>query len=122
MSEKNLKTTALRIGNLILPGTVTSVSDNGEVKVYDGYTTWSSDKQREGWLEGQPIVKELLIDHFGFKENEQGLEHELGAAKIICRTNCDKWYFEVGGLYIGELKYIHQIQNIYHSIMGRELR
>jgi hypothetical protein len=117
-----MKSTDLRIGNLILPGTVTSLSDNGVIKVYDGYGVFSSDKQIEGWLQGQPIGKELLIDDFGFKENEQGYEHELGAAKIICRSNSDKWYFEIGALYLGEIKYIHQVQNIYHSIMGRELK
>lgn len=46
----------------------------------------------------------------------------VGALKMHFRRFADTWYSELGEIYLGDrIQYVHQLQNIYHSIHGTEL-
>lgn len=47
----------------------------------------------------------------------------VSALNLNARKGGDNIYFELGDIYLGDsnLKYLHQLQNIYYSLTGKEL-
>lgn len=74
-------------------------------------------------LYGIPLTKEWL-ERCGRKcENGNGWEYQIqvGALKWYFRWNTE-WYSEVGGIYIdSRVQYIHQLQNLYFALTGKEI-
>ncbi|WP_346236731.1 hypothetical protein ABDK00_014135 [Niabella insulamsoli] len=112
----------LRVGNLVLidgvPKSVIEISIHGvcyvdDIKLFETY----------GNISPIPITEEILIKA-GFEKSfgtNWEYERSIGAIKMYCLWNTE-WYFELGGIYLGDHpKYLHQLQNIYYSLLGKEL-
>lgn len=73
-------------------------------------------------VEPIPLTEEWLL-RFGATPNvnEPGHKVRLGATNMTVRINAGKAYAEIPGLYIGELKGVHHLQNIVAALTGQEL-
>ena len=63
------------------------------------------------------------LERFGEKRNRPDWQYEIqvGALKWYFRWNTE-WYSELGGIYLdSRFKYVHQVQNLYFSLIGQEL-
>jgi len=110
----------LRIGNYYI-----DITD--ELRELSGYELWQmtvkENKGNLGIMEYQPvpITQQRLID-LGF-EDIGGHEYILGNALMLDNAYTDKgvWNFVYENSYITEFNYIHQLQNLYFAITGKEL-
>jgi hypothetical protein len=124
-----IKTTELRIGNLVLfaqESTVFKVMDidlNG-IGVDDGdERTWIEIDQ----FEGVPITEELLLK-FGFEKNfiSPNVErYSVDGFAINSYSNKEDGDYFWLGYYMNSInkhiEYVHQIQNLYFALTGKEL-
>ena len=119
---KAMKATDLRIGNLIY-------SDTKQVTVIDGFMNDSVYKNVDDervrfilsnitYCNGIPLTEEWLFK-FGFKRFPWGLV----AGNLLFKDNlkCTELTFEVGNGFRVEIKYVHQLQNLYFALTGEEL-
>ena len=145
-----MKTTELRIGNYI-KGIYETEIDRGngiiedaecfeEVRVvgldsvnFSEYSIWVEDGSREIYdsFEGIPLTEEWLIK-FGF-ESIRYTYNWGGFNKIIYyHINKDDLHIEKSGFdglwdciieteFIAQMKYVHQLQNLYFSLTNKEL-
>ena len=110
----------LRIGNYYI-----DITD--ELRELSGYELWQmtvkENKGNLGIMEYQPvpITQQRLID-LGF-EDIGSYEYILGNALMLDNAYTDKgvWNFVYENSYITEFNYIHQLQNLYFAITGKEL-
>jgi hypothetical protein len=131
---ENLQTTELRIGNLVMQngfyGYVYSIgspeprkekrfSDKAIITLFDnGLTTVPIDE-----IEPIPLTEEILLK-LGFKQNEQfktNFKFYLKDNEIeinIYNGNNNSW---LNDRYVINLKYVHQLQNLFFSLCGEEL-
>lgn len=73
-------------------------------------------------LEPVPLTKEWLIDKF--EATLIGIEYKLKASalEITIRINAGHVYCEFGNVYLGgRIQYVHELQNLVHSLCGKEL-
>jgi hypothetical protein len=67
-----------------------------------------------------PLTEEWFLD-FGFEEEEDYfvyvLSYDFGEIKIYRQGG----YFFIEGVIKQEVKYVHQLQNLYHALTGNEL-
>lgn len=71
----------------------------------------------------QPIIlnEDWLIRFGAEKVNQSDWSLKFGGLKFYCRYN-KVWYSSIESLYLSDrLQYVHQLQNLYHSITGFEL-
>lgn len=71
-----------------------------------------------------PISEDILFK-CGFVEStirtDFKLKLRICAINLYCRFNTE-WYFELEGIYLGSTpKYLHQLQNLYFALTGKEL-
>lgn len=73
----------------------------------------------------RPIeITEAYLVLLGFKiiKGDWQYYKNMSALKVYARVNSRRLYFEIGGIYMGEIKYVHRLQNIWHSLSnGQEL-
>jgi hypothetical protein len=117
-----MKATELRIGNWVDQpnegvAKVTSILNNLQIRTETGYV--------DKYCKSIPLTEEWLLK-FGFKINRQTKEDNN-----IWRCNWTEGYFEVEQIigfflwdnhcYGTEIKYVHQLQNLYFALTGEEL-
>lgn len=124
-----LKTTDLRIGNLLHSGTVVGLADNGEIKVYDGYSVFSSNSMSEQWRSEQPIeLSSDILIKAGFEVKKWGeietIEYDISDGIYLTKINenvASVVVLYAQGVEVYRYLYLHQLQNLYFSITGTEL-
>ena len=109
-----MKATELRIGNWYSSGVD---MDTGE-QVYnqvlpDLYMNWHVNGC---WAKPIPLTKEWL-ERFGFEINQNGY-YQKGEYKISDKM--EFYFFDVGDWQM-TINYVHQLQNLYFSLTGKEL-
>lgn len=126
-----MKAEELRVGNLVSNAfnppqeilVVKQITGYGEMKgvhvskINEDFV-WSLP---ELGIIGIPLTKFWLLK-FGFIPKEYGYVNQIYVRKPDNRVN--DFYFEFDGFDIGkevELKYVHQLQNLYHALTGEEL-
>lgn len=108
----------LTIGNLLsLNGNTLEVSSIGPdfISVEDGGLYAVEE------FEPVLITEEMLLKLGAYKV---GIEYNLKASalKITIRINAGHVYCEFGNVYLGgRIKYVHQLQNLFHALCGKEL-
>jgi hypothetical protein len=114
-----MKAEELRLGNLVSNMnprhndsilTIESIGDNHEVNVF--YRKYLLSE-----LEPIPLTEEWLLK-FGF--------HKYKGDNSDCflndfETSCNRELFFWKGTYIQNIKYVHQLQNLYFALTGEEL-
>lgn len=126
-----LKSSELRIGTIVQAGIIVELTKD-DIVVYDGYQKWRQSKGME--IEPMPLTEGLLLIRLGFKktigfyiEIDDDKSLELGFNNDNS-TNQYYVYFRnknKGGvddlvLIRKDLKYVHELQNLYYSITGKE--
>jgi len=107
----------LRIGNYLDAAGETEIV----TEIYEDYFYTKSCKSTWALIKPIPITKEWLID-FGCQyidDHEYIIKDDL----ILENEYTDKgvWNFCTEHSWITEIKYIHQLQNLYFAITGKEL-
>lgn len=130
-----IKSNELRIGNLIENGfkksngfpdyidRVVSLSEEGEINI------WSESlKNQNGGSECMVALPIQLTEDWLIKLGFERLSEKyyiLDMCEFSTRYYYSYsggfWRFEVEGKLVSELKYVHQIQNIYFVLTGKEL-
>jgi hypothetical protein len=104
-TETQIKCTDLRIGNLVY-------SERKNIVRIDSVCEWGKRP-----LFGIPLTPEIL-EKAGFNY------------KVLDQYKNEYFYYHLGGLLVRrydkaimstDIKYIHQLQNLYHSLIGNEL-
>lgn len=124
-----MKATELRIGNLVC--LTSDVGDFPEyIETIVGVMDIEHAIKQEDFFEGIPITEEWLI-RFGFEKYDV-----MGENHFFCFSEEDKFSFNLclrdNKIKVSfynldwdrafELDYIHQLQNLYFSITGEELK
>jgi len=112
--NKPMKAIELRIGNITSMGVVCLIEDN-VFRVLDS----EGDTFKNTWADIQPIplTQEWFLK-LGF--------HKYKGDNSDCflddfETSCNRKLFFWKGTYIQNIKYVHQLQNLYFSLTGEEL-
>lgn len=121
-----MKATELRIGNLInkkeLQMTVENIGENG-INYYHGAEFDNPTSDYDEWeiLSGIPLTEEWLLK-FGFKEND--FCFILGTLNLYTSQH-GAWDYYAGcgneRQWVTSIRYIHQLQNLFFAITGKEL-
>ena len=112
---ENLRVTELRIGNLIFQSGQITTIENISRSIND----WERvNNKRLFDCTPIPLTEEWLLK-FGFKRFPWGLV----AGNLLFKDNlkCTELTFEVGNGFRVEIKYVHQLQNLYFCLCGKEL-
>jgi hypothetical protein len=115
-----MKAEELRIGNLVQ-------DDYGQIKVVNSidfnpdrldYTISFpfGDYEEVGLLTPIPLTEEWFIN-FGLHQGTWGYYHKNGFVISVER----QVYFGEEEVWIAELNYVHQLQNLYFTLTGEEL-
>lgn len=124
----------LRIGNLfdhfedgVLPIEEIKKDSDG----FDGYYAVfrnNSIKCRIDFLDPIPLTEEWLLK-FGFEKDKYDYFHHIKSKIIIGHTTTDEFFeyeyltgFQDSQTEMCELKYIHQLQNLYFALNCQELK
>jgi len=119
----------LRIGNKIYGvsdriETVTLIKENGLIESYPGLFKEANSPQEVMYCSGIPLSEEILLK-CGFSKF-----HEFSMADANYRISTKERYLMIEllhGKYIAniyhqvEIKYLHQLQNLYFALTGQEL-
>jgi hypothetical protein len=115
----------LRVGNLVLVnGIVEEVETVGESGInycgfYDGICSTYEAKD----IQGIPLTEEWLLN-FGFIDDDDDFLIDISEQEII-HINLHKKRFLIEGyngiVKLKEVYFIHQLQNLYFSLMGEEI-
>ena len=97
---------------------------HGNLVIYGGHQTTIDEKEIIHFIrfpdkyEPIPLTEEWLLK-FGFKRFPWGLV----AGNLLFKDNlkCTELTFEVGNGFRVEIKYVHQLQNLYFCLCGKEL-
>lgn len=120
-----MKTNELRIGNKLIISdeivTVTAIfSDTihstNENRNYAGFSL--------ELYKGIPLTEEWLLK-FGFYKNDENYyvkENQTSIDLIKILFDEFNFYAENRGVVLREIKYIHQLQNLYFTLTGEELK
>ena len=122
-----MKTSELRIGNYLNgrkgPVTVTEIRENNRVKIKENPSNFTVGD----CLHPIPLTEEWLL-RFGFiaKNWYSNFEHwsdtwfQLSSSVIKANKERSCFYFDNEMINI-EIKYVHQLQNLYFALTGEEL-
>ena len=70
-------------------------------------------------LQPIPLTEEIILD-FGYKQNSFSLNFENDTRiSIYKKYNC--FIAQIDNTVIREIKYVHQLQNLYHALTNEEL-
>lgn len=121
MSEK-VKVSELRIGNYILD---TSPYTDKIVYVDGWFINYVSEQpSRAEYIHGIPLSEEWLL-RFGLTPGMGGWNHSTEQEPFIIKEFETGVYYYTGdeGYKLGKgIRYVHQLQNLYHAITGEELK
>ncbi len=120
-----MKANELRIGNYVNFGIV-----NEPIKLTGGI-----DSENSTIIMAQPIpLTEEWLLKFGFVKDTQIFDIQyyekqfLKASTLsiqLCNGICEKRNASIGydleWIFIGDIKHVHQLQNLYHALTGKEL-
>lgn len=106
----------LRIGNLVFDG-------KGVYEV--SLLTFQKDNEQGYYFKNlSPIrITGGWLKRFGFEKNENG-EYEIQNTSFFyskSKEHTDYWVFRTMEYDTIEVKYVHQLQNLYFAITGKEL-
>jgi len=114
-----MKRTELRVGNLILLG----LSEILEVRSIHPLCIIVTDANREIHFDSvRPIpLTEDWLEKFGFKNTDAGWSN--GTKANLHKTVNGGYMLPSFGHhdFVTELKYVHQLQNLYFALTGKEL-
>lgn len=106
----------LRIGNLVL-----SPYDNANIEVNGTDIFMLENKHhREVKFQPIPLTEEWLLK-FGFKRFPWGLVKGNILFKDNLKNPCEELILEIGNGFRVTIKYVHQLQNLYFALTGKEL-
>ena len=131
-----INTKELRVGNIIFNGTITEVHEHYFI-FKDGYTHWDSRKIIPNaiigielmpfWLKKCGFEQMLKSDNQTYQSNaELNFGYPViylneSKTSMLCTNNSGLCQY----LFIGhsriECRYLHQLQNLYFALTGREL-
>jgi hypothetical protein len=119
-----MKASELRIGNLTKQGPVTAIRSNDEfIVTHDSIYDYSSNAIN---IEPIPLTEERLTK-FGLKK-EPGLENGLFKwHRSAVYSLQGRWLYGIladdnnSYYHVSELEYVHQFQNLYFALTGKEL-
>lgn len=97
----------LRIGNRVLIDGVSNNVDLHDMKYYDQ-------------LYPIPITEDWLI-RLGFETNGLGYSPKDDCTICVEKWSDGDWYCSIGEGYEREIYHIHQLQNLYFALTGKEL-
>lgn len=108
----------LRIGNLFL-----EKNSKTEIKVLqlsENEIVFEGDFKGQWQAEPIPLTEDWLL-RFGFKHTGNGFYINIKSKIDLCNIG-DK-YFNLGfkNISIGNIKYVHQLQNLYFALTNTEL-
>jgi hypothetical protein len=115
-----MKASELRIGNFVksidIEYVVSQIDVHGNIKGVEGDTSFNLDKTTEPI----PLTSEWLLK-FGFKEYKgYYIEKEYGIISFYF-NHLDELTCEVYDWTFRNIKYVHQLQNLYFGLTGEEL-
>ena len=121
-----MKASELRLGNLVSNMnprhndsvlTIESIGDNHEVNVF--YRKYLLSE-----LEPIPLTEEWLLK-FGFscevKIGGDGIEFRVYHFDVLTFNTNHLWWYKVQRINDTPLEYVHQLQNFYFALTGKEL-
>lgn len=123
-----MKASELRVGNYVTTGkkewVISVVSDSNEVRVTDGkFTAIAQIPINE--IHPIPLTEEWLLK-FGLNNptNEKPYHFKKSAVEFLHSEFQDelKCFCNDKPMFSFPCKYVHQLQNIYYSITGEELK
>ena len=130
-----MKATELRIGNWLIDKRYTHDSENGRFKVHVRDLQYLTDikESNECDFEPIPLTEEILLK-CGFKKTEEYYAadeenvdvYTIGCFDIAFIDNEYKLWISIDedsyyNFAWTEIKYLHQLQNIYFALTGQEL-
>ena len=134
--NKKMKATELRIGNLVLDDTSDNIMIVSKIESVS-YTEWNSgDKYnisclqfgtKQSYYDGNfkpiPLTEEWLLK-FGFEKDDFSSRFIAYKNKIRLIHDTQKNTFLVDSVNHVKLylQYVHQLQNLFHSLCGEELQ
>lgn len=112
---KTLSATEVRLGNWVNDGEQ-NVRLLGHIHIM---------RAQLAFYQGIPLTPEILLKA-GANQDQYGSEWayvlKISAISIKFRFNGIDCYSELGGIYLGgNIEYLHQLQNLYHSLTHHEL-
>ena len=124
-----IKAEELRIGNWVLTEQCDGTIDKYQITGFDVYKT--DENEQHGMLP-IPLTEEILL-RCGFQGNEDEMHIVLGlgsgeelSVELITDTTClvrsDPKYNSADYCYIKNIEYLHQLQNLYFALTGKELQ
>lgn len=126
-----MKQTELRIGNLVSHDGITrEVTEIGTKEMREGICGYVRFKNIGTWLEHNqknlvhpiPLTEKWLL-RFGFKEFPiQSETHPWSDWELDDFVISMPYFSFVWGDTETEIKYVHQLQNLYHALTGQELK
>lgn len=115
-----MKANELRIGNYLMGKqghvTVTEIRENNSVKIHDNTSSFYVGT----CLLPIPLTKEWLLK-LGIIYDEFHDLFQIGGYDIDCGDNYCHFYFNEYGDWYKEIKYVHQLQNLYFALTQEEL-
>jgi hypothetical protein len=116
-----MKSSELRIGNLVINNL------NGEILkpcdvLCDGINTDNIEGLNYAFIEPIQLTEEWLLN-FGFKKHHiTHIVYELNGTALAVKIWEDQFICFWGRTSTkSEIKHVHQLQNLYHSLTGEEL-
>jgi hypothetical protein len=102
----------LRIGNLVM--------DNAKVKIVTSgmISNWDIIKRDYGGYKPIPLTEEWLV-RFGFEKHKTTDIYPTYAKGLINVNDGLVWVINNG--FLNHIKHVHQLQNLYFALTGREL-
>lgn len=111
-----IKANELRIGNNIFNGVITSINKDG-FTFFDGFQEWHSKKLVSETILPTPLTPEIL-EKCGFCLHKNLVYIHKHHARIRITKQLE--LLLDNNLWV-ELKYLHQLQNLYFALTGEEL-
>ena len=122
MKAENERVEGLKIGNLVSAITCDgseAVDIVSELILVDDSVFF---KTLKGWSKGRPIpLTEEWLLKFGFSLVSYRFfisgGHEVRSSAFMF----NRFSYFIGSIYIAEVEYVHQLQNLYFALTGKEL-
>jgi hypothetical protein len=111
-----MKSSELRVGNLIKGKSPEKKVYEEPVKIDEYYLTMFFNKMMD--VEPIPLTEEWLLK-FGFETND--VRYWQISAFRLHINRYGEWIFKVE-TFEQEIKYVHQLQNLYFDLVGEELK
>ena len=119
-----MKATELRIGNWLIDKRYTHDSENGRFKVHVRDLQYLTDikESNECDFEPIPLTEEILLKcGFKYYKEDNSYQLDFGFYCIWGRLEKEFTLYSNGDETETEIKYLHQLQNLYWCLTGQEL-